>query len=170
MKKAKKILERNQYPPCFYDPIINQTLSEIIAKQSQPIQTAEERANPRSMVEEETPKRAIFIQYCGKCTEDYARSLHKCKAPCSIIMTLRKLKTVMPSLKPPAEKRLRSGVVYKIECASCQAAYVGQTSRHLITRFKEHQTPSSEVGRYMRTCQTECSCLHVTRNGAPTYA
>ena len=74
---------------------------------------------------EEIPKRAIFIQYRGKFTEDYARKLHKIKAPCNVIMTLRKLKTVLPSLKPPVEKVLRSGVVYKIECAVCSAAYVG---------------------------------------------
>jgi len=60
------------------------------------------------------------------------------------------------------KKRLRSGVVYKIECASCQAAscqaaYVGQTSRHLLTRIKEHQTPSSAVGKHTRKCQTKLS-------------
>ena len=53
-------------------------------------------------------------------------------------MTLRKAKTVLPSLKPPVEKELRSGVVYKIECPRCQACYVGQTVRHLKTRISEH--------------------------------
>ena len=30
MKKATMILEQNQYPPDFYNPIINQTLSKIV--------------------------------------------------------------------------------------------------------------------------------------------
>jgi hypothetical protein len=163
MQKARKILERNQYPPCFYDPIINQTLSEIIAKSVQANEPAAEERNTQTTVADissplvETPKKAIFLQYRGKCTEDYARSLHKCKAPCTIIMTLRKLKTTMPSLKPPVEKHLRSGVVYMIVCASCQAAYVGQTCRHLLTRVKEHKKPSTAMGKHMRKCQTEYS-------------
>ena len=117
LQKAKKILERNQYPPCFYDPIISQTLSSITAKTAPTIETPAEEPQSQSTGGEtstptsETPKRAIFIQYRGKCTEDYARSLHKSSAPCTIIMTLRKLKTTMPSLKPPVEKHLRSGVV-----------------------------------------------------------
>ena len=41
----------------------------------------------------------LFVQYRGKCTEDYAQSLHKINAPCRIVMTLRKLKTVLPSLR-----------------------------------------------------------------------
>ena len=31
-----------------------------------------------------------------------------------------------------------SSVVYKITCPGCHACYVGQTSLHIITRFKEH--------------------------------
>ena len=81
----------------------------------------------------------IIIQYRGKCTEDYARALHKCKAPCTIVMTLRKLKTVLPSLKPSVDKMFKSGVVYKIMCSRCKACYVGQTSRHLQSRFNEHK-------------------------------
>ena len=72
-------------------------------------------------------------------------------------MTLRKLKTTMPSLKPAVEKHLRSSVVYKIVCASCQAAYVGQTSRHLLTRLKEHQNPSSAVSKHMKWCRAKCT-------------
>ena len=72
-------------------------------------------------------------------------------------MTLRKLKTVLPSLKPQVEKELRSGVIYEIKCAVCNAAYVGQTGRHLITRLKEHQMPSAPVSQHMRKCKTAVS-------------
>ena len=94
----------------------------------------------------------IFIQYRGKCTEDYARALHQCEAPCKMVMTLRKLKTTMPSLKPQVEKHLRSGTVYQIQCPSCQACYVGQTSRHILTRFKEHAQPSEPVRKHFDNC------------------
>ena len=98
------------------------------------------------------PQTKIFIEYRGKCTEDYARALHKCKAPCSVIMTLRKLKTVMPSLKPDVEKDLRSGLVYKITCSLCKECYVGQCRRHLKVRFKDHLKPSKPVRKHMASC------------------
>ena len=158
LRKAKAILEHNQYPPTFYEPIIQQTLCNIVTpKVTQEQQATVDNSAPNSEGEADTPKYSIFIQYRGKGTEDYARKLHQCKAPCNIIMTLRKLKTVLPSLKPQVEKELRSGVIYEIKCAVCNAAYVGQTGRHLITRLKEHQMPSAPVSQHMRKCKTAVS-------------
>ena len=164
MQKARTILKRNQYPPSFYDPIIWQTLKDIITTKTTPTNESSETETFAQTTNDiaqtsldETPKRAIFIQYHSKCAEDYARTLHKWNAPCTIIMTLRKLKTTLPSLKPPVEKHLRSIVVYQIECAHCQTAYVSQTSRHLITRFKEHQKPSSPVSKHMKWCGASCT-------------
>jgi hypothetical protein len=165
LQKAKATLEHNQYPPSFYDPIIQQTVRDIIApKEVTPNQPSVPAAQTDTLPANsgvatpppvEIPKRSIFIQYRGKSTEDYARSLHKCNAPCNIVMTLRKLKTILPSLKPPVEKFMRSGVVYQIECARCNAAYVGQTRRHLITRLKEHEKHLSKpVAQHMRECNS----------------
>ena len=99
-----------------------------------------------------TNKHMIFIQYRGKCTEDYARALHKIDAPCVVVMTLRKLKTVMPSLKPQVEIGLRSGVVYKIDCPRCAVCYVGCTTRHWQTRFKEHLQTNKPMEKHLRNC------------------
>ena len=76
-------------------------------------------------------------------------------------MTLRKLKTVLPSLKPQVEKPLRSGVIYKIQCAVCEAAYVGQTGRHINTRLSEHLNPTSPVGKHLKECGTSVSIEEV---------
>ena len=57
--------------------------------------------------------------------------------PWRMIFTMRKLKTLTPSLKPPVERNLKSGVVYKMQCPRCTACYAGATTRHVITRFKE---------------------------------
>ena len=156
------MLEQNQYPPAFYEPIIEQTLNQIIRGSQEGVTdtvppndsvTQEEVVEPDSI-----QKRLIFIQYRGKCTEDYARALHRCKAPCTVVMTLRKLKTMLPSLKSPVEKVLRSGVVYKITCPRCQSCYVGQTSRHIQTRFKEHMNQMTPVGKHLKQCQQTVSC------------
>ena len=87
---------------------------------------------------ENKDKFLFFVQYRGKCTEEFARSLHKINAPCRIVMTLRKVKTVLPSLKPSVERIMRSNVVYKITCPRCQSCYVGKTKRQLQRRFTEH--------------------------------
>ena len=97
---------------------------------------------------------SLFIQYRGKCTEDYARALHKINAPCTIVMTLRKLKTVLPSLKPPVEKMLKGGLVYHLTCSRCYACYVGETSGHLKSRFNEHTQRAGPVKFHLSQCGT----------------
>ena len=151
LEKAKQVLEKNQYPPSFYGPIIRDSLNNI--RNCQKSQKKTEPTTP----EETTRKYPLIIQYRGKCTEDYARSLHRSSAPCILIMTLRKLKTTMPSLKPPVEKMFRSGVVYKITCSRCNACYVGQTSRHLQTRIKEHRTITGPVSKHFASCNAKLS-------------
>ena len=63
-------------------------------------------------------------------------------------------KNLLPSLKPPIDKFIRSGVVYRISCPRCNACYVGCTCRHMITRFKEHIQPSKPVAKHLRECRT----------------
>ena len=149
LDKAKRILEKNQYPPDFYEPIIDKTLRDIIqgkevrAEQEQEGRTEEERVK----------KQLVFVQYRGKCTDDYARALHRINAPCTIVMTLRKLKTVLPSSKPPIEKIIRSGVVYKFTCPHCKMCYVGCTTRHLKVRADEHRTKKAQpVAKHTKNC------------------
>ena len=144
LEKAKKILERNQYPPEFYGPIIHDTLAKIL-------QPPTESTAPTVTTENRVQKRLVFVQYRGKCTEEFAKDLHGLDAPCSVVMTLRKVKTVLPSLKPQVELSLRSGVVYQIVCSGCQASYVGQTSHHLLKRFKEHKS-SGPVNAHFLQC------------------
>ena len=71
-------------------------------------------------------------------------------------MTRRKLRNVMPSLKPKIPMNLRSGVVYQITCPRCNACYVGQTDRHWGTRLKEHQQRKKQpVATHLRQCRTK---------------
>ena len=101
---------------------------------------------------EDKDKFKLFVQYRGKCSEHYARALHNIQAPCKVIMTLRKLKTVLPSLKPPVEWSFRSDVIYQITCPRCQVRYVGQTDRHVITRFGEHKDRDAPVANHFAEC------------------
>ena len=147
LEKAKHILELNQYPPTFYEPIMRDTLEKIIRSS----ETREEKVS-RQQSTTKSEKFPLIIQYRGKCTDDYARALHKANAPCTIIMTLRKLKTVLPSLKPSTEKMLKSGIVYKLTCPSCDACYVGETTRHMQSRFREHLQRAGPIKHHMKLC------------------
>ena len=128
LDRAKSILKNNQYPASFYEKIIHETLTRIIKPEKKPEEQGESDEKPFM----------IFLQYRGKCSEAYARDIHKAGVECKVIFTLRKLKTVMPSLKEPVEKFLRSKVVYRIKCSHCKVCYVGKTRRHLQIRFREH--------------------------------
>lgn len=153
LSRAKRILERNQYPPQFYEPIIHQALEKLIVKSQQDNHQAAGE-NESQEKPDEVPKLMIFLQYRGKVTEDFCRALKKCSAPVNPVMTLRKLKTVMPSLKPRVEKKIRSDLVYKITCPRCQACYVGFTHQHLCSRYQDHRKPSKAVGKHLRACGT----------------
>jgi hypothetical protein len=74
--------------------------------------------------EEKAKKNLSFIENRGKVTEDFCRSPRKIEAPYQPVLTLRKLKTMMPSLKPSVDHRVRSHVVYCIKCPRCSSCYV----------------------------------------------
>ena len=137
--KAKMLLKKNQYPETFYEPIIKKTLTNIVMKKEKTVE------------EEEKEMKLIFVEYRGRVSENYEKSLKRCAAPCKVIFTLRKVKTCLPSLKPAIDKPLRSRIVYQFKCPRCHVSYVGQTSRHLLTRFKEHKR--SVVGNHFKTCE-----------------
>ena len=169
IEKAKDMLLKNQYPPSFFEPIINQTLNKIIQPNSESNNEDDDDDTSKDVESDTNIEMTVrdkdafklFVQYRGKATEHFARALHQCEAPCTVVMTLRKLKTVMPSLKPPVEKDLRSGVVYQITCPRCQACYVGQTGRHLITRFREHKNRKGPVKTHFAQCQVSVEMTNV---------
>ena len=70
------------------------------------------------------------------------------------ITSLNKFNTV------PVE--LRSNVVYKFTCVSCNSCYVGETSRHLSTRIREHlnRDRTSHIFQHLQQsegCRSCCS-------------
>ena len=65
---------------------------------------------------------------------------------------VRKLKTLMPSLKSQVPNELRSRVVYHISCPGCQSSYVGCTIRHMYARLSEHGSTNQPVGKHFHQC------------------
>ena len=77
LEKAKVILENNQYPPFFYNPIINEAIDKLMGSEDQRM----ERDNEKNIEEDgsksgnQPQKKLLFMQYRGKCTEEYAMAL-----------------------------------------------------------------------------------------------
>ena len=67
------------------------------------------------------------------------------------------MRTCLPSLTSEIEKNLKNRVVYKTVCPGCNACYVGQTSCHLLTRFKEHRYKRNQL-----VCAYFVKCFHCT--------
>ena len=149
LERAKQVLDKNQYPSSFYDPIIQETLQKIDA----PIVEQESTPDQISPAEESTPKYLLKIQYRGTVTDTFVKTLYTIKAPVLPVITIRKIRTFVSTLKAKVPDEIASRVVYKITCPSCHACYVGQTDRHSCTRFGEHKTRRSEpVRKHFEPC------------------
>ena len=46
-------------------------------------------------------------------------------------------------------------MVYKLTCSGCNSTIVGQTFRHLATRFDEHREGDSPVGQHLLECNKD---------------
>ena len=78
-----------------------------------------------------------------------------------LVFSTLKIKNLF-NVKDPLPDRLRTRVVYKFSCASCNACYIGETSRHFATRVREHLSSdrSSHVFKHLQSsesCRISCS-------------
>ena len=80
------------------------------------------------------------------------------------------------NVKDAVPEGLRTRVVYKFSCASCNACYVGETSRHFSTRVREHllSDRSSNVFKHLQGsefCRASCTpdCFEILDSAATKY-
>ena len=78
-----------------------------------------------------------------------------------LVFSTFKIKNLF-NVKDSLPDRLRTRVVYKFSCASCNACYIGETSRHFATRVREHLSSdrSSHVFKHLQSsesCRISCS-------------
>ena len=135
LEKAKEVLDRNQYPPDFYEPIIRDTINKVQAQQQQPQPQPQQQTAPPEQTGQqpettESPKHCFLVQYRGVATDQLVRSLYEANAPIQAVVTLRKIRTFVSQLKAKVPEEIASRVIYQITCPSCGACYVGQTCRH----------------------------------------
>ena len=92
-----------------------------------------------------------------------------------LVFTNFKVRTLF-NVKDAVPDGLRTRVVYKFSCASCNACYVGETSRHFSTRVREHilSDRSSNVFKQLQSsefCRASCTpdCLEILDSATTKY-
>ncbi len=174
LQRAKDVLDKNQYPAEFYEPIIGETINKIQASINQQNNTeTQDAAPPHStappQVTAPSPKHMMKVQYRGAITDKFVKTLYEAHAPVVAVITLRKIRTFISPLKVKVPDEIASRVVYKITCPGCHACYVGQTDRHSRTRFGELKTKrSGPVRNHFEVCvnrkleSSDMTILHKT--------
>ena len=91
------------------------------------------------------------MEYRGHLSDHFSRRIMKTTQAC-VLFTTRKIKTVLSSPKSKIPDDLKSRVFYVITCCGCNSSYVGQTTRHLMTRLAELARKSSPVRSHLENC------------------
>ena len=129
--KIKHYLEKYSYPLSFADKQVNFFLENKINEKSDTVNAT------NNVV------KFYKLPYIGHISIDVKRKINRfCKFYCKslsikIILTTFKVADMF-NVKDPTPKSLKSFVVYKFVCPGCNACYIGETTRHLSTRIKEH--------------------------------
>ena len=141
--KLKSILYKNSYPCDLVDKCIKEFLDKILA--------------PKPVVST-VPKKNLVIglPYLGKLSLQIRTRINhimKNKLPyCNIrfvFQTKCKISNFF-TFKDKIPSFLRSGIVYKFQCGSCNATYYGKTKRHFKVRMCEHLGISALTGKRVK--------------------
>ena len=110
-------------------------------------------------------------------SEGYIRVLRWVLVPLGVKVGFRPANTLRSMLSRPKDvipDMQRSGVVYKIPCASCPASYIGQTGRRLQQRLDEHKRAirqadfnASPLAEHVRTEEHQVDWLNVVVVSSP---
>ena len=139
IKKLKDIFLKNGYTMGFLDVIVKKFLERI--------------ANPRLKIQTVPKKQLLLVlPYLGSLSlqvRNRLLSAFHClpQVQLRIVFTSNnRIGTILP-FKDRIPFSLRSSVVYKFTCATCNSCYYGQTKRHLHTRISEHKGISPLTGK-----------------------
>ena len=135
IERVKAFLCKNAYPPHLIDKQVKKYMHKT---QQVSEQNKEDKEN------------IFFIKlpYIGSHSDAVQNkikelSVQLCKdINIKLVFTTKKISSFF-STKDVIPSTLRSHVVYNFTCASCNASYVGQTTRHFNVRVNEHLNKKS---------------------------
>ena len=141
--KLKSILYKNNHRGDFIDKCIKEFFDKILT--------------PKHVVST-LPKNnlVIALPYLGKLPLQIRPRINrilKNKLPCCNIGFVFQTKYKISNFfifKNKIPSFLRSGIVYKFQCGSCNATYYGKTKRHFKVRMCEHLEISALTGKRVK--------------------
>ena len=155
VKKLLLILRKNLFPSHIVERVIRQYITKTQTLPNTPVSPPSNSTHffklpyigPFSILAQNR-LRKLLKRYCNDLDVKLAFSSFKIRN--------------MFSVKDPVPVELRSNVVYKFTCASCNSCYVGETSRHLSTRIREHlnRDKASHIFQHLQqseACRNSCS-------------
>ena len=143
--KLKDIFKNLNYPHNLIDQTINDVLKEKFVKSDD----GKKRSNPDAM---------LMLPYKDEKSAQFVRrQLRNITTQIGVnIRTIFKSRNVHSMIKKTVPKPPyvnSSNVIYRFECDSCDASYIGFTSRHLFQRVAEHKF--SVIGDHRRTAHDD---------------
>ena len=165
--KLKQILARNMYPPLLIDKIIRKFLDKCTTPQT-------ENEEPSNISFYKLP----YVRDASERTKKQLKDIQLtyCKSnSIRISFSTFKIGSVF-SAKDKLDKLLKSFVVYRYVCPSCNARYVGETTRHLKTRIEEHLNSSStHISKHLSksgACRelSDSSCFEIIDSANSEFA
>ena len=129
INELKEILKKNLYPIKLIDKEVRKYLDKKLSVENE--------------VEEKPKLNYYKLPYIGKFSQFAQRKIKElsslyCKGTnIKLSFSLTKSGSLF-SVKDKIPTDLKSFVVYKFCCAGCNTSYVGETTRHLKIRIKEH--------------------------------
>ena len=162
LQNLTKILNKNQFPTKRINKVTKKYLN--LKLDNRPLE---------NNTEVKTDTRFFKLPYIGKYSNIAQKKIQNlvktfCKGiDVKVVLTPFKISNKF-SYKDPLPFHLQSFIVYKFVCANCKVCYVGETTRHFITRINEHlqKDAKSNIFKHLqesRACKSVCNkdCLSI---------
>ena len=159
VKNLFDIFKKNQYPESLISRVVHSYLDSVQSSNDS------KSATDISILYFKLPflKLSKFTQRkISMLAKKYCKNLN-----IRLAFSSFKIKNLL-TVKDRVHRSLRSCVVYKFSCAGCNSVYIGETTRHLSTRVREHlcTDKNSHIFKHLKnspTCKSLCneSCFKV---------
>ena len=122
---------------------------------------------PENKIEVKTDARFFRLPYIGKYSNIAQKNIQNlvktfCKGIGVKVVLIPFEISSKFSYKDPLPSHLQSFIVQKFICANCKVCYVGETTRHFITRINEHLQKDAKSNTFKhlqesRACNNVCN-------------
>ena len=150
----KHIFKRNGYPYNFIDVCIKSFLNNIfIDKKMYALASKKELVCVLPFIGKKSLQLRFKLVKSGQNNLSFCHLKIVLQSPCKLCTLFR--------FKDTLDKKIRSDLVYRYSCSSCNATYYGKTYRHVFTRAAEHMGISNLTGKRVKNVKESAVSDHL---------